>query len=63
MVKRPKTPPFHGGNPGSNPGGVTTKSLSKAAAGLPGSFYMQVIGRPGPAIGGLILFVCSQKNK
>ncbi len=23
MVKRPKTSPFHGGNPGSNPGGVT----------------------------------------
>ncbi len=23
MVKRPKTPPFHGGNRGSNPLGVT----------------------------------------
>ena len=23
VVKRPKTPPFHGGYPGSNPGGVT----------------------------------------
>ena len=23
LVKRPKTPPFHGGYPGSNPGGVT----------------------------------------
>ena len=23
MVKRPKTSPFHGGNPGSSPGGVT----------------------------------------
>ena len=24
VVKRPKTPPFHGGNPGSNPGRVTS---------------------------------------
>ena len=25
LVKRPKTPPFHGGNTGSNPVGVTTR--------------------------------------
>ena len=27
VVKRPKTPPFHGGYPGSNPGGVTFSSF------------------------------------
>ena len=28
MVKRPKTSPFHGGNPGSSPGGVTKMQVS-----------------------------------
>ena len=28
MVKRPKTSPFHGGNPGSSPGGVTKIQVS-----------------------------------
>jgi hypothetical protein len=36
MVKRPKTPPFHGGNPGSNPGGVTkTKKKQPEGAAFP----------------------------
>ena len=30
VVKRPKTPPFHGGNSGSNPGRVTISPLSLA---------------------------------
>ena len=32
MVKRSKTSPFHGGNPGSSPGGVTTAKRAELYA-------------------------------
>ncbi len=41
MVKWPKTPPFHGGNPGSSPGGVTNGRLAQLGERLP---YKQDVG-------------------
>ena|GEM_PF-4184831 len=45
MVKWPKTPPFHGGNPGSNPGGVTNGSIAQLGERLP---YKQDVSGSSP---------------
>ena len=46
MVKWPKTPPFHGGNPGSSPGGVTNGRLAQLGERLP---YKQDVGGSSPS--------------
>ena len=45
MVKRPKTSPFHGGNPGSSPGGVT-KTAGSTEFGAACCFAIIRIGEP-----------------